>query len=67
MKCRHFYHLHWNAGTIQNQPVCKYQIRICVVKVFTLGKRTPKKVSTFLGEEYALFVKPIIISNVLRS
>lgn len=51
MKRRHFYHLHWNAGTVQNQPVCKYQIRICVVKVFILGKRTQKKVSTFLGEE----------------
>lgn len=64
MKCRHFYHLHWNAGTIQNQLVCKYQIRICVAKVFILGKHIQKKVSSFLGEEYSLFARPIIISNV---
>lgn len=51
MKCRHFYHLHWNAGTIQNQLVCKYQIRICIAKVFILGKHIQKKASTFLGEE----------------
>lgn len=66
MKCRHFYHLHWNAGTIQNQLVCKYQIRICVAKGFILGKHIQKKVSNSLGEE-VLFVKPIIILTVLRS
>lgn len=51
MKCRHFYHLRQNAGTIQNQLVCKYQIRICEAKAFILWKHIQKKVSTFLGEE----------------